>query len=529
MPTIAAFNLKEKATGNLYSRCICGCGAATDKPIILNSAEEAKDLIKFLKLDGWVPAVYVDDSWKTREREKFRRGEYQVPLWYDEPWYKADTTHFDRYYPHVAKASPDKISITDTPEKGMQDVQTPIAPGKYLKRFFGKVLTADEIKEWANKHTEEWGKPLELIEAKTAEEMSTVYQMEAGFTSCMQKPIGMFSSLLNPTYVYGNGNLVLGYIADRRGKLLARALMIPDRRLVGRVYGDVHRFRAAVKAKYGFETFSDNRNFAILDQAETLAIRFDNGGFIMPYVDGPLYASHTSAEKFTLSHSTSNNARNTWGSIGAACMCARCGTQIKQGRMYRVFRDLTYHDVWVKWCHSCYATRAVMDEENNRIFYYDSEYVSYFDATVDYNESEGDVHRRYVNSKKAGFIREPGGYWLPKDRAVSVNAGASFVLDKKLAHYARLGKAFKSALDNQLYFNKTPVIVDGQTWTAEQAKSYADFNADAFTFHRREGIEIKPVIHSNDDYEVTASVPYAPQNLSFDAAEMPVEVDDADF
>lgn len=499
MPTIAAFNLKEKSSGALYSKCICGCQANTDKPIILNSAEEAKDLIAYLKLDGWVPAVYVDDSWKSREREKFNNGTYQVPLWYGEKWYLENQAHFDRYYPHVAKGNPDKISITDTPEKGMQDVQTAILPGKYLKRFFGKVLSADEIKEWANRHIEEWGKPLELQIATTAEEIADVYQQEAGFTSCMQKPIGLFSSLLNPTYVYGESNgMVLGYIQDRRGKLLARALIQPEKQKVGRVYGDQHRLRAAVKAKFGFETEADNHNFDLMEHSNILRIDYEDGGAIMPYIDGEI-AIVNRTDHYELQRGRSN-ARNVTGWIGSVCQCQRCGNQIKQGRVYRVYRDTSNRaENWTRWCVACVNDYSVYDEEDGRSFIYDDSYVANFSAVLGYSEDEGEVIKRYRSSRQDDFVRDPDThFYIPKDRAVIVNKGAKVIIKDRIQILSKRGEVFKSAFDNELYYGHKPILVDGEIWTAKQAKEFAVFDPETFTFHKGTPEKVDPISDEAD-------------------------------
>lgn len=504
MPTttkFAAFNLREKSSGNLYSICLCGCNEPNNPPgaTLFTSAAEATEFIKFLAnpdrpaqykkyapLDGYHPVVHVDDTWKRREMDRFKSGQYHLPVWYDEKWFQdAKVRVFDKHFPHVAMSDPEVIAFTDSPEKGMQDVQTKIKPGKFLQRFFGDVLTADQITEWSAKHTEEWSKGPELKFAKTPEEFEQVYMMDAGFTSCMQKPITTFQTLINPTRVYGAGDLQLAYIMDKKGtKLLARALCWPEKKKVGRVYGDVARLRAAVKNTLGFETTSDNNRYDTFEGAKLLKIEYE-GGYIVPYID----ASGTSinyvediGDFLKITNGKGKQAGNQHGYIGSGKTCKKCGNAIN-GRYYKVHTENSNFGIAQRWCSACtqHYGKSITHEEGR--YYVDPRRIPVISIAVYEAGQYKPVAVQYTIAHfvdtKAYVTDMFDHYLIKKDEAISLNL-SDFIHKNKIAQFVAEGVVFRSDFDGKYYSPTTEdyraVKVGSQTWTRAQAMQHAKFD-----------------------------------------------------
>jgi hypothetical protein len=491
--TNAAFNLKQKSTGHLYKKCICGCGENTTTATLFASAEEAMKYVNYAKLDGWFPTVYIDDSWKKRELQKFSNGQYQPCVWQDEKWYTdAKEKVFDKFFPHISLTNTSVIAFTETPEKGMQDIQTPIKPGKFLQRFFGKVLSADEITEWANRHTEEWAKGPQLKLASTPEEITAVYEMNSGFTSCMQKPVNHFEPLINPTRVYANGDLKLGYITDKSGKLLARALVWPEKKKVGRIYGDDYRFRAAVKETLGFETKSNNGTYDTFAGAKLERIEYENG-FVVPYIDGQAYIADMGDHLVINGQSGSRvgEAHNQNGIMaGGGKTCARCAQPIKK-RYHRVITNSSRLDHHDRWCASCWANYGLaVEHEGNTL----KVYREAFKRTIvaEYNKDGSLYQSREVIEAfldKSKYVKDIfSGYYIAKDMSVMVNG------DKAVHVYAfknalKKGTIYQSELNGEFFWfdgynDYAPTTVDGQIWTREQASMYAKYDEKTMKFAR---------------------------------------------
>lgn len=503
---MAAFNLKRKSDGTLYDICLCGCGEPNNPagPTIFQSAKEAQEFVKFINgkdkperyssygsLEGWHPAVHVDDTWKKRELERFKNGEYHPPVWYDEKWFQdAKERVFDKHFPHVSMKDPEHIAFTDTPEKGMQDVQTKIKPGRFLERFFGEVLTPEQIKEWAGKHVEEWSKGPELKLAATPDEIEAVYRMNAGFTSCMQKPINMFQPLINPTRVYGAGDLKVAYVTDKKGKLLARALCWPEKKKVGRIYGDAPRLRNAIEAALGFKTTSDNNRYDTFAGARLLRIEYE-GGFIVPYLDA--VGTHENyvedkGEYLVISNGKGKQASSQHGYIGSGKKCVKCGSEIN-GRYYKVHVSNEDFGIAKRWCHNCVTSygKSVQHEEGR--YYVDPRYIPLITIAVYEGNGASPIAFQPIIAQfmdKASLVPDIiDGYYIKKSEAISVNED-KFIHKNRIANYIELGNIFRSDFDGKYYYvikdEYRSVKVGKEVWTRQQAQLFAVFDEKSYTY-----------------------------------------------
>ncbi len=167
-------------------------------------------------------------QWHQREWERFARAEYRIVPWSGEWW--ATTPDVRYHFPHLVDG---KVSFTSTDARGVADTKTLMRPGKYLLKFFGHVLSKDQIKDWANGVN---FLNLEILFATTPEEITHVYT--TGPSSCMS---GKFKKLpMHPAGVYGAGDLAIAYI-ERNGKITARVLCWPEKKVYAypeAIYGD---------------------------------------------------------------------------------------------------------------------------------------------------------------------------------------------------------------------------------------------------------------------------------------------------
>lgn len=216
-------------------------------------------------------------AWKAREKERFLSGAYTKLPWHGQSWWKGsigETQHFA----HVSRNKDGMVAFTESDEKGDADQQTRIKPGVYLQRFYADLLSKQQIKDWSGEFAGQFedGK---LLFATTKEEMERVYRR--GPRSCMTESKGRYlSNPHHPVHAYAAGDLAVAYI-ERGGSISARALCWPEKKLYGRVYGDLARITPLFK-KEGYKQGS-------LAGAKLLRIDMKYDGreaVVCPFIDG---------------------------------------------------------------------------------------------------------------------------------------------------------------------------------------------------------------------------------------------------
>jgi hypothetical protein len=233
-----------------------------------------------------------DHKWREWMQARFESGEYTAMPWKDEPWYNQD------HFAHAAMSDPFKVAFVESAVKGAEDSMTVLNPGRYLERFYSEHLNAQEIAAWAAKADSE----AELCFATTPDEIEDVY-VNGGIDSCM-KYAGDSSSFplgVQPTRIYGAGDLALAYL-KRRGKIVGRALVWPDRKVVGRIYGDKERLQNRLTAE-GY-TFVDGDR-TVFEGARMLRIEIE-GEIVLPYLDWSMGADDSDDGQHLIIRSNSN-------------------------------------------------------------------------------------------------------------------------------------------------------------------------------------------------------------------------------
>ena len=198
----------------------------------------------------------------------------QASPWHRERWFQKRLHLLAEVLPRQSNKFPGLVAYYQTPQKRAEGVLTPIKPGKFLKKFFGDVLTEEQIQDLGMKWIE-WSSPPELKWTQDADEIEAIYSN--GPSSCMGKDAAYFSTGgIHPARVYAGPDLGVAWLGDQKDAT-ARAVVWPEKKIYNTVYGDYHRLKMAFAAQGWVE--------GDLDGARVQRIRF-RSGFVMPYVDG---------------------------------------------------------------------------------------------------------------------------------------------------------------------------------------------------------------------------------------------------
>jgi hypothetical protein len=256
--------------------------------------DSAQDAMTFAKANGLKarPEIVIDDSWLRREIARMQSGEYERIPFECHAWFKQAEDNAQRF-PHVAKKDPSKIAFTESPDKGMRDIQTVIAPGRYLERFYAEIITAETIRDLARDYVTRLITP-EFKIARMSDEIAYVYQR--GPDSCMSKSLSAYESDEHPVSVYGlepgqtldeiPHALTLAYL-EIEDRITARTLINERDKVFLRLYGDADLLRKSLAAA-GYQSGLPY-NYTIR------AIDSDRGDYVMPYIDAGPAASYGAA------------------------------------------------------------------------------------------------------------------------------------------------------------------------------------------------------------------------------------------
>lgn len=224
-----------------------------------------------------VRKVSGDPNWRRREESRFEYGVYmKLPGF----WPVAPDT-----YPHFSKMKFDMIAHTESPEKGEHDIQTRIAPGRYLQKYFPN-LGSEKIKQLVLDLNAEVEKrnSYELKFARTADEIEHVYIN--GPSSCMSKPVHYYSGDVHPVRAYGGGDLSIAYITKGSMDIVARVVVWEAKKAVGRVYGEEKDRRILEKLleEAGYVDWDCNFRGAKLKAIPNKKNSYSTG-YCFPYID----------------------------------------------------------------------------------------------------------------------------------------------------------------------------------------------------------------------------------------------------
>jgi hypothetical protein len=221
-----------------------------------------------------------------------------TPLEIQELYFNCDLTREKFLFLHTSKDDPSMVAYAPSLEYLAKDRFIRSKPGKFLSKFFGNVLTSEQIKKAAEAHefSAKLAKgegPVQFVENTDPDGWEQVYEHGVGFSSCMvyDHPSERYLDKLlhgenHPVraYAHKDNTLRLAYLGTR-DHVVARCIVVEpngpdgdDKRYV-RTYGD-DRLKTILE-KLGYR---HNRGM----YGQTLTARFHpeyRDHVILPYLD----------------------------------------------------------------------------------------------------------------------------------------------------------------------------------------------------------------------------------------------------
>jgi len=312
--------------------------------------------------------------------------EYE-PFWLDHRKIRAD------HYAHMSRNDPALLAYTQSPEKGLRGIFTPIKPGRYLTKYFAGVLSEREIAFYAawqstGSKGSEWTDAARYPMTFASSSAGIVSVYERGPQSCMK---GM-----SCVSVYGAGDLAIAYLTkgeDAGGQVLARALVWPDKKVLGRVYPSGSHWRAEgfvsetaseacsqalmvrlIAEGYHTDTTSRGFNGARLTREDEGA-----GYYAMPYLDHDYQVTDTGdhfvmGQRGDLLADTTNGrlrVEEEWEEEDIRWRCDRCGDAMDEDDTRRVYTRWNAHDGpygEADWCGDCEANHTFFCDGLDAVF-----------------------------------------------------------------------------------------------------------------------------------------------------------------
>lgn len=291
-----------------------------------------------------VPVTATDLPWQMREEARIVLGEY-APL----PWASALQPIPD-HYAHLSTAKPGLVAYTQDAAKGAADIQTQIRPGRYLTRFYNDLAAAD-----IRRLVSGVPRPATLAFAKTADEIEKVYL--EGPRSCMTQPASAYDSHCHPVRVYGESDLLLAYASPPDGTPTARALVWPEKKRFGRMYGDEALLEPLLRdAGYSSGSLSGARIRRIAGESDG-DIDVDNA-VVMPYLDGCRSFDIVDEDWIVIGGPFAASTTNGIAHLNERLRCDYCSEQVDE--LYDVGGD--------SWCESCREHDAFCSELSGEHF-----------------------------------------------------------------------------------------------------------------------------------------------------------------
>lgn len=206
-----------------------------------------------------------------REREMAR---FATEYYERVPWHN-DLVSIEDHFVHIDPSDPGKLRYTENEAKGDRHIYISTRPGRYLTKYYPS-LSNDDVREWQAKVD----RANTVKFAETSEECVEVYTN--GPNSCMSHGVDDFQGHCHPCMVYGGkADVTVAYLEKPNGKgYSARAIVWPEKKLFGRMYGDEHRLKVRLEAAgYTSDELSGFYVNLIPDQKDR------KNRIIMPYFD----------------------------------------------------------------------------------------------------------------------------------------------------------------------------------------------------------------------------------------------------
>jgi hypothetical protein len=262
------------------------------------------------------------------------------------------------------------------------DIQTPIKPGRYLARFYPD-LASHEVRDLQ----ESMPRAAKLHFAVTAADIERIYV--TGPSSCMSREAAQYDGPCHPVRVYGESDLQLAYITNTAGVPTARALVWPEKKRHGRMYGHETLLAQALKTA-GYEP--DELTGA---RIRRIPVHGDGARVVMPYIDNDQSFDVVDNTWLSISGPYPAEATNGIAALSRMTYCQRCDVRIPEDSTYSVGDEA--------WCEDCRDQYTFISDFSGEEFSDDeqAEVVVCSDdgnkSTRDWSTSERDEHATYCS------------------------------------------------------------------------------------------------------------------------------------
>lgn len=344
MPTFRIMRLHSvpPLKDELLPDCFDDPAAAKEAARLFNDG--AKSLSQTTRFTVRKIAEDKGDEWRKREQHRFETGAYKYVPWHDA--LKAIKDH----YVHISIDDPCLVSYTPDADHGAADRQMRTTPARYLKKFYD--MSDPDIAGWSAKFMSADNK---LLFAETADDIEWVYTH--GPSSCMAGDADSYQTKgVHPSRVYAAGDLAVAYM-QRGGRVTARVVCWPAKKIIGRVYGDVDRILVLLDKK-GF--YSGDLTGAKILKIPVARKSEQGTPYVCPYIDG-LGCVTDKGDHFVLGgdyHAI--GASNTDGCLYLPKMmkCPRCEGEYRDNdaRSIRTSPD----EPNLYWCRTCANAHSVI-------------------------------------------------------------------------------------------------------------------------------------------------------------------------
>lgn len=307
-----------------------------------------------------VALIEARNNWKAREQARFDDGTYTRTIFEGLPWY--DELQARNMFIHNSVGKAGFISFTSDTDNGARDRQTRMAASRFLSNYYRPDTRGRDVEEERQALLTRWNDHHGLLPGlrftKDPDEIERVYRTGPG--ACMSHSKDHYSTedaqgtRHHPTAVYGNSpDLELAYLVEPNPdtdseRIVARALVWPDRTIYGRTYGDTYALEAVLQAK-GWR-----RQPLVGARIRNIPLHY--GNFVMPYIDDTCHAQTCCDQWHKIANDGEGDiyAGNTCGSSNPAhrASCDNCGDSYDED-------DLRHVEDAGMYCDYCCDTETL--------------------------------------------------------------------------------------------------------------------------------------------------------------------------
>lgn len=391
------------------------------------------------------------DEWQAYVNAQNRMSyDWQCPVWQDEQWFN-ESPFSAIHFCHVSQENPNMVAYIQTPDKLKRDISTATKPGRYLKTYFGEVLSDEQIKKWAERHEAKYSTELlKNVQISQDPDMwEWVYENGQGYTSCMtynRDGRHLNSRMCGPnhpvrSYAHPRSDLAIAYLPTTSKpfpdhKAAARTIVNIETKEYVRIYGDERLGNA-------LELMGYTHNAACM-RGQPIAMReYTDGEYIVPYIDGG-FGLDIEGDHFIITPGGTYDGDSASGIIyarTATVECGCCGNDIAESdsKHIEALEGYICSDCLDEYyCFACTRRgRQIWTRKDDAIYcesdgeWYDAQY--YTDHNIDYCERSGNyyhidelclVDSEYIHKSYCTELDErhyDDSYALDRDTLVTVD------------------------------------------------------------------------------------------------------------